>query len=484
MELEWKSPKSKRGCASHAEPIEGRRLRKCRRNGANNNEATTNSRGAAQVAASRLSPLQPESSGSRRRGKPSESNTDQSTDSPVPKKMREALPCDAEEMLFECKGQNCSKKFKHAAGLRYHQSHAHNRLPTPSASADEVENRTVKATAAEVLDNVRSVKKVNSDDSLSTNCSSSQDKDISTPVDSPKNKLESNPTKVQKEDLVTEVSKKQRLEKSQIDGSQDNVLTSIENDTISVQSESIISKAVPCSSQQQVISQVPYVVGAPIDKLQIPRSSPEPQPQIKLENCRAQSEAMEVENLDSSQRSLNQDLFQEPTHMEKDVSQIKQASPVFPEVASLPIDGFHKPILKTPDVNKHWKPSDHRPNSHSSMSTPVRPQNLAVKVSPRFNGVEDDKSPAYSDISDTNEAASFLENDSGRSRKVDELNKVRKSEKLAEKPIKTERHSPFLMPSNVSSTALAQAKRIEYEAEFQLFKRSGSGFFGIYLEKK
>lgn len=49
-----------------------------------------------------------------------------------PKKCKTASPCAISPVLLECPEQDCSKKYKHANGLRYHQSHAHG-----SGSMDE-----------------------------------------------------------------------------------------------------------------------------------------------------------------------------------------------------------------------------------------------------------------------------------------------------------------------------------------------------------
>ncbi|XP_050324036.1 mucin-19 isoform X3 [Bactrocera neohumeralis] len=49
------------------------------------------------------------------------------------KKCKTASPCAISPVLLECPEQDCSKKYKHANGLRYHQSHAHG----SSCSIDE-----------------------------------------------------------------------------------------------------------------------------------------------------------------------------------------------------------------------------------------------------------------------------------------------------------------------------------------------------------
>lgn len=48
------------------------------------------------------------------------------------KKCKTASPCAISPVLLECPEQDCSKKYKHANGLKYHQSHAHG-----SSSMDE-----------------------------------------------------------------------------------------------------------------------------------------------------------------------------------------------------------------------------------------------------------------------------------------------------------------------------------------------------------
>jgi hypothetical protein len=44
---------------------------------------------------------------------------------PVKKSKSVASPCAISPVLLECPEQDCSKKYKHANGLKYHQSHAH-----------------------------------------------------------------------------------------------------------------------------------------------------------------------------------------------------------------------------------------------------------------------------------------------------------------------------------------------------------------------
>lgn len=39
--------------------------------------------------------------------------------------MKTTIPCPISPVLLECPEQDCSKKYKHANGLKYHQSHAH-----------------------------------------------------------------------------------------------------------------------------------------------------------------------------------------------------------------------------------------------------------------------------------------------------------------------------------------------------------------------
>lgn len=41
------------------------------------------------------------------------------------KKCKTSSPCAISPVLLECPEQDCNKKYKHANGLRYHQSHAH-----------------------------------------------------------------------------------------------------------------------------------------------------------------------------------------------------------------------------------------------------------------------------------------------------------------------------------------------------------------------
>ncbi|XP_036232973.2 zinc finger protein 608 isoform X2 [Bactrocera oleae] len=81
------------------------------------------------------------------------------------KKCKTASPCAISPVLLECPEQDCSKKYKHANGLRYHQSHAHgsscsidedslqlpDEPPTPSSSPvpSAQNNRATTPTPAE-----------------------------------------------------------------------------------------------------------------------------------------------------------------------------------------------------------------------------------------------------------------------------------------------------------------------------------------------
>lgn len=139
-ELDWRLPKSKRPCATPVtEVLEGRRLRKCRRNA---NGCSVNSK-----LASRQSPVYNDANLGRRRGgktlEPLESNCAgsqvQLDSSRRPGEGAAAL--DGGENLLECSGFNCRKKFKHVSGLSYHQSHAHGKflLELSSKSSGAVE---------------------------------------------------------------------------------------------------------------------------------------------------------------------------------------------------------------------------------------------------------------------------------------------------------------------------------------------------------
>lgn len=75
----------------------------------------------------------PSFNGSDSNGSNSGSATTQSVINPVTglnvqiptKKIKTATPCAISPVLLECPEQDCSKKYKHANGLKYHQSHAH-----------------------------------------------------------------------------------------------------------------------------------------------------------------------------------------------------------------------------------------------------------------------------------------------------------------------------------------------------------------------
>lgn len=56
----------------------------------------------------------------------------------LPKKTKTTSPCAISPVLLECPEQFCNKKYKHANGLRYHQSHAHGGGSVLAGAEDEL----------------------------------------------------------------------------------------------------------------------------------------------------------------------------------------------------------------------------------------------------------------------------------------------------------------------------------------------------------
>uniref|UniRef100_A0A336KAU8 CSON004388 protein n=1 Tax=Culicoides sonorensis TaxID=179676 RepID=A0A336KAU8_CULSO len=54
------------------------------------------------------------------------------------KKCKTASPCAVSPVLLECPEQDCSKKYKHANGLRYHQSHAHGSISSMDEDSSQL----------------------------------------------------------------------------------------------------------------------------------------------------------------------------------------------------------------------------------------------------------------------------------------------------------------------------------------------------------
>lgn len=126
-ELDWRSPKSKRTSGTPiVEVLEGRRLRKCRRNiPAANGCTSSSSKGTCNTL--RQSPVPLEANSNRRRGRMVDNLEALSSSCVMTQSLKKARPSTSEtdDPLLECTLLNCNKKFRHISGLNYHQSHAH-----------------------------------------------------------------------------------------------------------------------------------------------------------------------------------------------------------------------------------------------------------------------------------------------------------------------------------------------------------------------
>lgn len=109
-------------------------------------------------------------------------------------------PCAVSPVLIECPEQDCSKKYKHANGLKYHQSHAHgtnlsteedmNAAPeSPNASCGNVQD-TIEEKALEVEQSNK--KSFSQNDEGNTNDADVMDDKVDTNID----ELSSNSTRV------------------------------------------------------------------------------------------------------------------------------------------------------------------------------------------------------------------------------------------------------------------------------------------------
>lgn len=70
----------------------------------------------------------------------SNSTTGNSNSQPTKKPKNLTSPCAISPVLIECPEQDCSKKYKHANGLKYHQSHAHGIVTTDEDSSQPPES--------------------------------------------------------------------------------------------------------------------------------------------------------------------------------------------------------------------------------------------------------------------------------------------------------------------------------------------------------
>ena len=157
MDLDWKTPKYRHGrnannSSNDNSAGEGRKLRKCRRNNnnnsnnnSNNNNSTINSLRSQSTRQSPVFNNDTNISGgvSRRRSRVGADSTQQLVrdDSPIPpgKKTKDAKAEFESTQIWECSEGTCGKKFKHATGLKYHQTHVHRKLPTVVVNGNVVE---------------------------------------------------------------------------------------------------------------------------------------------------------------------------------------------------------------------------------------------------------------------------------------------------------------------------------------------------------
>ena len=125
-ELDTRTPKGrgKRGRGNNQVPLNDvsnttdRRLRKGRRR---NSGANT----TAPTFTAPSSPAKPENTSLKRKGRPNEPDLEAAKKSRTCSNTRSTPTNSAQDELIECPEPNCSKKYRHINGLRYHQSHAH-----------------------------------------------------------------------------------------------------------------------------------------------------------------------------------------------------------------------------------------------------------------------------------------------------------------------------------------------------------------------
>lgn len=69
------------------------------------------------------------------------------------KKCKPGPPCAVSPILLECPEQDCSKKYKHANGLRYHQSHAHggSSVVDDDVIIEPIEDQTPSSVSPQVI---------------------------------------------------------------------------------------------------------------------------------------------------------------------------------------------------------------------------------------------------------------------------------------------------------------------------------------------
>lgn len=481
-ELDYRVQKAKRGTPV-TDIAEGRRLRKCRRTATSNNSHSGN--GTSKTMVTRQSPPINSEKNGRQHGRASEQHTEAAGELAHPlKKTKLDAEASDESSFFKCIAPDCSKKFKHISGLRYHQSHAHKKqsyvwMPKPetaansdSAAQDKCKNIKKSDDASAKLSNGAPLEPVGQDllDQKVGIVGATVGCDLPEP-ESVVMKQGSETTTVKCEvNLPEEVTKMSDVHE-QILTSSDASIPSPQWPSVSV----ITSLAVATESAASLVldsfAELPQ--HSAIEDLKrmaetgkTSETSQSKSPVVTTDFHTAVRNVAEMANSDLKTNSPAGKTVSDLTDKTKNRPiEIEAEVPNRADVSSSPAtDIFHKPILRTPEVGKHR--TVHQSSEKSSTSARMengqptailRPQNIGLKLLPTGDCNNEDKSPAYSDISDANDGA-FSESEM-RLRKADkELKRAHKADKLPIRkyedfqssglpPSSGFKHSPFPMPA-------------------------------------
>lgn len=484
-ELDYRVQKTKRGTPV-TDITEGRRLRKCRRTATSNSSHSGN--GATKTMVTRQSPPINSDSNGRQRGRASEQLMEAGGELAHPLKKTKLDLEASDESFFKCIAPDCSKKFKHISGLRYHQSHAHKKqsyvwMPKPETATNN---------DLAVQDKCKNVKKI---DEASAKLGNGAVEPISQVIDQnvgivstvscdlpePESVLKQGSETVVKSEvyfpLPEEVTKMSDVHE-QIFTSSDASIPSPQWPAVSVITSLAVASENVASLVVESLAELPrHSAMEDLKRMAETGKTSEPlqsqSPVVTTSFHTAVKNFAEMANSDLKTDSSASNLLSDLTDKTKNrPSEVEAETQNRADVSSSPAaDIFHKPILRTPEIGKHR--TIHQPSEKCLSSTRMengqpmailRPQNIGLKLLPSGDCNNEDKSPAYSDISDANDGA-FSESEM-RLRKADkELKRAQK----AEKPLIRKyddftssslpsssgfKNSPFPMPATASPSTV------------------------------
>uniref|UniRef100_A0A1B6DHS8 C2H2-type domain-containing protein n=1 Tax=Clastoptera arizonana TaxID=38151 RepID=A0A1B6DHS8_9HEMI len=387
-------------------------------------------------------------------------------------------------VLLECPEPNCSKKYKHINGLKYHQSHAHGAADDEeakeSASMSETEESPSPAPQIKKEEQSPPVDTPGPDTPVANVEATTPSPQPPPPVPTPESELPPTPEKTVVKSGVLRF------------GAQEDQLLSIPT-TVTALSRSIpatvastVTPTVPILapvSQTPPQQPLPSVVTAPIQTPPVqlvihPQQQPPILPQQQPPILPQQQPPNLVTQLSSHQSPVSQPLTQQNPQISNKVPQfkVKPASALMPE---------EKKNVKPPSAHKkkNRKSPAGSPHPHPH---PLDPPALGLES----GGREDVQSPAYSDISD--DAAPLLEAEVDGS-KIKPSNGEKKVEGPGQSPHSMQNFGlyqyytppPYLVPSVPTETKLKENmndKNLENKSGPEKEKKDG-GNGGEYQQK-